>query len=382
MLRSRTPPREPAAAPPAAGQAAGSNLRSDMAQSIPASPQAPAVAAGPSGTLAATAFQVEVAPLQSVYIRQGRFFVFRRIAINNQIYRQGFLLETEPFLQHLATVHFESQPMARFSSLSLHVMENGIQKKSVTAGSPGDTVEFSAHRTFPAPFDFLSAVLQVSTVPVSAARRTLTIALAILALIMLLGLVAIYQSARTVVDLSERRSQFVSSVTHELKTPLTNIRMYIEMLEQGIAATPQREQEYLRILGSESTRLSRLINNVLELARLEKKQRHFNLRQDRIEAVLEQVRTIMSHKLEQEGFELHFHSEKMPPFVFDREVMVQVLVNLLENSIKFGRAAKTKTITISATTSDNTVQIAVADTGPGIPRAALKKNIQRFLPCG
>ena len=96
---------------------------------------------------------------------------------------------------------------------------------------------------------------------------------------MFLGLFAIYQSARTIVVMSERRSQFVSSVTHELKTPLTNIQMYIEMLEQGIAATPEREQEYLTILHSESTRLSGLINNVLELAKLEKKQRNFHMQE-------------------------------------------------------------------------------------------------------
>ena len=378
VLRSRAPRREQAAAPAAAERPAGSNLRSDLAQSVPGSAAEAADSETPSDFLTTTAFQVEVAPLQSVYIRDGRFFVFRRIVINNQIYRQGFLLETEPFLRHLATVHFESQPMARFSSLSLHVMGNGIQKKSVVAGPPIANVEFSARRTFPAPFDFLSAALQVGAVPVSPARRALTIALAILGIIMLFGLVAIYQSARTVVDLSERRSQFVSSVTHELKTPLTNIRMYIEMLEQGIASTPEREQDYLRILGSESTRLSRLINNVLELAKLEKKQRHFTLREDRIQNVLLEVHAIMSHKLAQEGFELHLNAENMPPFAFDREVMVQVLVNLLENSIKFGRGAQTKIITITAAAADNRAHIAVSDTGPGIPRQALKKVFNDF----
>ena len=91
----------------------------------------------------------------------------------------------------------------------------------------------------------------------------------ILVAVFLLGLGAIYRSAHAMVDLSERRGRFVSSVTHELKTPLTNIRMYIEMLEQGIARDTAREQDYLRVVGSESARLSRLINNVLELSRLE-----------------------------------------------------------------------------------------------------------------
>jgi hypothetical protein len=80
-------------------------------------------------------FQVEVAPLQSVYLRPGRYFVFRRIVINNQIYRQGFLLDTEAFLQDLATRHFDAQPMAQFTKLSLQVMQNGRLQTPFESGA-------------------------------------------------------------------------------------------------------------------------------------------------------------------------------------------------------------------------------------------------------
>lgn len=323
-------------------------------------------------------FQVEVAPLQSVFISRGRFFVFRRIAINNQIYRQGFILEVEPFLRHLSTRYFETQPMSEFTGLRLHTNENGTMHNPVYAGIQNPASEIITQRTFPAPFDFLSAALTATEPPHSPARKTLSIALWVLGTFMLLGLLAIYKSARTVVDLSERRSQFVSSVTHELKTPLTNIRMYIEMLEQGIAATPEREQDYMRVLGTESTRLSHLINNVLELAKLEKKQRHFNIQEGQLDDVLKEVHTVMAHKLEQEGFILDIQSPDVPPFGYDREVLVQVLVNLIENSVKFGRSASKKMISISATTTQESVNIAVSDTGPGIPRKALKKIFEDF----
>ena len=144
---------------------------------------------------------------------------------------------------------------------------------------------------------------------------------------MIVGLLAIYQSTRTVVDMSERRSQFVSSVTHELKTPLTNIRMYIEMIEQGIAATPEREQEYLQVLDAESARLSRLINNVLELAKLEKKQRRFQYQEGDLTDVLGEVKLIMSQKLKQEGFTLHIKADQVPVFAYDREVLILVFCN-------------------------------------------------------
>jgi two-component system sensor histidine kinase VicK len=200
----------------------------------------------------------------------------------------------------------------------------------------------------------------------------------VLAAIFLVGLFAIYKSTRAIVDLSERRSQFVSSVTHELKTPLTNIRMYIEMLEQGIAKDAEREQEYFQIINSEGSRLSRLINNVLDLAKLEKKQRPLNLAQGTFEEVVAEVQTVMQAKLQQEGFTLKIVREDIRPFQYDREAMIQVLINLIENSIKFCQSALKKEITIRIYQEPNRVKIAVSDHGPGIPRHALKKVFDDF----
>ena len=328
--------------------------------------------------LAEQRFQVEVAPLQSVFINDDRVFIFRRVAINNQIFRQGFVLKVRSFLQHLAQAHFASQPMAQFTGLHLKVMEHGRKSDTVQAGISTQTSYFEAQRTFPAPFDFISAALLADALPASPARRTLHVVMAVLIASMLLGLLAIYHSARAVVDLSERRAGFVSSVTHELKTPLTNIRMYIEMLEQGIAATPEREQDYLQILGSESARLSRLINNVLELAKLEKKQRRFQLQEGQLADVLEEVSTVMAHKLSQEGYVLDIHAPHVPVFAYDREVLIQVLINLIENSLKFGRQALEKQITIAVDSQDGWVRIAISDKGPGIPQHALKKIFDDF----
>jgi signal transduction histidine kinase len=326
----------------------------------------------------AYAFQVEVAPLQSVFIHPGRFFIFRRIAIGNQIFRQGFVLQVDPFLRHLAAAHFDGQPMAAFAGLRLEVLSNGQSEEAIKSGRWNPGGEIITRRTFPPPFDFIRASVQAAAAPPSPVRRSLGAALAVLGLIMLLGLLAIYQSARTVMDLSERRSRFVSSVTHELKTPLTNIRMYIEMLEQGIAATPEREQDYLQIVGSESVRLSRLINNVLELAKLEKKQRRFDLRPAHLDEIFAEVRAIMGPKLKQEGFELKIEPGDLPAFAMDREVIIQILINLIENSIKFGRGAPLKAITIRADRHEAMARISVADTGPGIPRQALKRVFDDF----
>jgi signal transduction histidine kinase len=323
--------------------------------------------------------QVEVAPFQSVLIDREQVFIFRRIAVNNQIYRQGFVLLTGPFLRHMAGVHFESQPLSGFARLSLSVIENGQKHPIVQTGAALDaTPVFNAERIFAAPYGFLSADLQAENIPASPARRPLMLAVGALSGVLLIGLLAIYQSARTVVDMSERRTRFVSSVTHELKTPLTNIRMYIEMLENGIASTPHREQEYLRILGSESTRLSRLIENVLELARLEKRQRRLQWQTGDLSDVLEEVKAVMGPQLAQEGFALRVDATELPRFAYDREVLIQVLLNLIENSIKFGRSAPLKQITIEARQEQGWIRLAVSDSGPGIPRKALRRIFDDF----
>jgi signal transduction histidine kinase len=325
-------------------------------------------------------FQVEVAPLQSVFIDDDQIFIFRRIMINNQIYRQGFVLKTSAFLNHLAANYFAPQPMAAYTGLQLRIMKQGQETSELQAGLAPQNPEFVLHRTFPSPFSFLDATLTCDQIPRSAGRRTLTMMIVVFAVVISIGLFAIYQSARTIVDLSERRSQFVSSVTHELKTPLTNIRMYIEMLEQGIAKDPEREQEYFRIVDSEGARLSRLINNVLELSKLEKQQRHIDLQPGTFEDVAAEVEFVMRQKLHQEGFILKFEVYEGRSFNYDREVMIQVLINLIENSMKFGKTAEKREIIVSirARQSNDGVEIRVSDTGPGIPRSALKKVFNDF----
>jgi signal transduction histidine kinase len=323
-------------------------------------------------------FQAEVAPLQAVAIDGDRMFIFRRIGINGQIYRQGFVLELQPFLDHLLTTYYTTQPISGYTRLALNAAGRSAVGRPSTGQAMLQEKNWVAARTFPAPFGFLSAEMVAVSLPSSPARQTLTLALAVLGVVMVAGLVTIYKSARAVLDLSERRSRFVSAVSHELKTPLTNIRMYIEMLDQGIAATPEREQEYFGILASESARLSGLINNVLELSRLEKQTRRFDLRQGDLSDVLDEVQAVMGESLAREGFELTVTSGDIPACTYDREVLVQVLINLMENSIKFGRHLPEKGITIATGTGEGGITLKVSDTGPGIPKRALKRVFDDF----
>ena len=323
-------------------------------------------------------FQVEVAPLQSVFIDAQTIFIFRRVLIANQVYRQGFVLQLAPFMAHLAQQHFAAQPLAEFVGLKMQVWNQGQTREIAQFGASVDQAKLRIARTFPAPFDFLHAALLCEKIPRSQGRRTLNWALAFLLVIVVVGFVTILRSAQSVIDLSEKRSQFVSSVTHELKTPLTNIRLYIEMLQEGIAADPSREKEYLRILANESSRLTRLINNVLELSKLEQKQRPLNLQTGTLEDVLQEVETMMKPRLDQEGFRFEVEYDDVPPFVYDPEVMALVLTNLLDNSLKFGRRAAEKLIAISLRQEAQMVCVRVSDRGPGIPPQAMPHIFNEF----
>jgi signal transduction histidine kinase len=196
----------------------------------------------------------------------------------------------------------------------------------------------------------------------------------LLAATILIGLFAIYKSVHAVVELSERRSGLVSAVTHELKTPLSTIRMYIEMLEQGIARDQDQEQEYYRILDSETSRLARLISNVLEFAKLEKRQRRLSLTQGTLDEVLQEVSAIMQTPIQKSGFQLRIECEEnLPACAYDREAMIQILINLIENSLKFGAQAPRKELLLRCVREGRRIHISLSDTGPGIPRHALKK---------
>ncbi len=322
--------------------------------------------------------EVEVDPMQSVFIDEQTIFVFRRIAVNNRIYRQGFVLKIHNFMNHLVNAYFIGQPMARFARLDLSALDQKRQVFSLQAGAAARKAVFRLERRFPRPFSFLQASLTCETMPRSQGRKTLNIMVAGLGIIMLAGLFAIYQSARAVLELSERRSRFASSVTHELKTPLTNIRMYIEMLEQGIARSEEREQAYYKVLNSESGRLSRLINNVLEFSKLERKKLRLSWVTGTFEEVIDELKSVMQIKLRQEEFNLKVILEKVPPFEYDRELMLQVLINLLENSVKFAKSASHKDITLRVEPEGKWIRISVSDHGPGIPRHALKKVFDDF----
>ncbi|MDY3563132.1 HAMP domain-containing histidine kinase [Gemmata sp. JC673] len=194
---------------------------------------------------------------------------------------------------------------------------------------------------------------------------------------------AVGLSGWSLIDLAERRIRFVSAVTHELRTPLTSLRLYLDLLTSGMIHDEAKRQEYLRTLAVESERLHRLVDNVLDFARLEKRRRNGDLKPVRVAELLDQLKQTWADRVAAEGHELVVVSTLPPELEFSTDpVMVQQIVgNLIDNARKYARGAADRRIWLWAKGGGaGRVTFEVEDRGPGVPageRRAIFKPFRR-----
>ena len=207
-------------------------------------------------------------------------------------------------------------------------------------------------------------------------RRTLLLLIAAALAAIAFGGWAVFADARRQMALAQKKTDFVSNVSHELKTPLTSIRMFAEMMQSGNAAEEKRPQ-YLRIIVAEAERLTRLINNVLDFARLERKQKRYDFHRLDLHEVL--ARTWEGHELHlrEQGFATRWEAAPPPyPVRGDDDALAQILVNLLSNAEKY--TVERKEIEIHSYLANDSVHVSVLDRGSGVPRGEEAKIFEAF----
>lgn len=187
---------------------------------------------------------------------------------------------------------------------------------------------------------------------------------------------------RREMELARRKTGFVANVSHELKTPLTSIRMYAEMLqEHGDRITPEKRDKYLNVIRAESERLSRLIANVLDFSRLEAGKKRYQPVTVDLPELLTATAEQWRPALVAAGMELQL--DLQPTAVtaaIDRDSLVQMLQNLLSNAIKYAASGGLVIIRLESG-ADGSNEITVADLGPGIPEACRNKLFRKFYRC-
>jgi two-component system phosphate regulon sensor histidine kinase PhoR len=204
---------------------------------------------------------------------------------------------------------------------------------------------------------------------------------AILAIVLCGGFYLMYRAGARQIELARQQQDFVSAVSHELKTPLTSIRMYGEMLRAGWGSEEQK-RGYYDYIYDESERLSRLINNVLQLARMNRNETPLVLKPVTGAELMDSIRSKVSAQIERAGFALELRSEPGAERTIvqaDLDAVLQIVINLVDNAIKFSAKAAEKRIEILCRPlHDATLLLSVRDYGPGVPRDQTRRIFELF----
>jgi len=203
---------------------------------------------------------------------------------------------------------------------------------------------------------------------------TLILALVATTIIGTIGtLVVLYREAYV----SRLQTDFVNKVSHDLRTPLTSIRMFVETLQLGRLEDPARQKEALDIISSETERLSALITRLLEWARMESGKRSFDFRRQQVGPIVDDaLRAVEPQRIQTGAQVIRTLVPGLPQVYVDRDALADVLVDLLQNAFKY--TGPEKRISVLARSTGPSVEIVVEDNGPGIPGSDQKRIFDKF----
>lgn len=192
----------------------------------------------------------------------------------------------------------------------------------------------------------------------------------------ILSAVLLWRDVRRELQVAQLRALFVSSVSHELRTPLTAIKMFADTLLMGRAA-PDAQREYLRIIVSESERLTRLLNNLLDFSTIEARQTVYRLRPQSLADVVRAAANSMTYGLAQQGFELRVSiADGLPVVAIDPDAIQQAVVNLLSNAAKY--SGDSRIVELEVAIAREHVVVAVTDRGLGIAAAEQARIFEKY----
>jgi len=234
-------------------------------------------------------------------------------------------------------------------------------------------------RTFPLPWKLLVSHPEIKALEISARREIFFygVLMIVIVALMLLGAVLIARDISRESETTRLKTEFVNNISHELKTPLTLIRLYGETLQRMEDLTNIEKKECYEIITRESERLSHLINNVLDFSRIEMGRKEFNFKKGYVQDVIRDTLESYRYHLEKKGFTVHSDiTRDLPKMNFDGEAIVSILINLLSNAMKFSPGDKEVTVKLFRDNGNAVLQ--VADKGIGISPGEISKIFQRF----
>jgi len=323
--------------------------------------------------------QIRIEPFVPVVVGQasaeqsvfgGQVFMLRHVQIENRHLLQGFQLNEKKLLEEV------KDSTQRFMREGMDFELSQAQNTDAAFAAILD-------------FGFGDLVLNLTEIDpawigrqIDRLRNWYFSIIGIVLLAVLLGLASLWRNARAQLKLAQKKDDFISAVSHELRTPLTSIRMYSEMLEKNWVKSQDKVTEYYRNMRQESERLSRLIENVLDFSRIQKGRKKYTFSLGDINKCIEDVVEMMRPYAAQNGFSIKTDFARLSQTSFDSDAVTQIVVNLLDNAVKYARQAADKTVTVRTKTQDTLILIEVEDHGPGIPHRQRKKVFEEFYRTG
>jgi two-component system phosphate regulon sensor histidine kinase PhoR len=177
--------------------------------------------------------------------------------------------------------------------------------------------------------------------------------------------------------LSNLKGDFVANVSHELKTPLSLVRMFGELLQSGRVESEEKRAQYLQIIVSESERLGALIENVLDFAKVERGKAAYDFVESDVGEVAARAVEACRLRADRQGVALEFSvAPGLPSVKLDERAIEIAVINLVDNALKY--APDGECVRIDVQSIDRYIEIAVSDLGPGIPVEDRKRVFERF----
>jgi len=309
---------------------------------------------------------------ESVFAKQ--VFLVRSVQIEDKTFLQGFQLNENKLIEEVK----ESARRLKRKGMSFELPQT---KNGWTENSD---VAYTAVLVF----DFGELILHLKEInpawiaeQIGQLRHVYFGIISIVFLAVTLALGSLWRNAQAQLKLAQKKDDFISAVSHELRTPLTSIRMYSEMLEKNWVKSEDKLAEYYGSMRQESERLSRLIENVLDFSRIQKGRKEYTFSVGNINEYVTDVVEMMRPYAAQTGFSIKTELGQLGQRIFDRDAVTQIVVNLVDNAIKYARNAEDKTIIVRTKSDDRFILIEVEDHGPGVPHRLRHKVFEQFYRC-
>ncbi len=332
-------------------------------------------------------FESEIDALDFSMLDSGHFVLFRKVWRDGRRDIQGVLIDSKAFISGVIDKIFAKTVVSYASNLVVAYKGDVLSvlraKDSDRYLSSSDELQGTLllHERLGSTLDQLELIFSVNKLPAGPGGVIVTWLSVIVLLVLCGGFLLIYRLGLKQINLARQQQDFVSAVSHELKTPLTSIRMYGEMLREGWASEEKRKTYYDYIY-DESERLTRLINNVLHLARMTRNDIKFELKTCSVAQLLDLVQSKVTSQIERSGYILNTEyddSLAQAQVDIDVDYFTQIFINLVDNAIKFSVNADRKQIDIGCRMmGDDHVQFYVRDYGPGIARDQMRKIFHLF----